>query len=80
MHTLRVNETTLTSGNAFIVDLFASRGEKESKHDKKTSLGLPEEASQRIWTCLLTLSLWKMHISIFSNILAKYVIAKYAYC
>ena len=57
MHTLRVNETTLTSGNAFIVDLFASRGEKESKHDKKTSLGLPEEASRRIWTCLLTLSL-----------------------
>ena len=53
MHTLRVSEITLTSGNAFIVHLFRSGGEKESKHDKEPSFG----ASHRVLTCLLTLSL-----------------------
>ena len=30
VHALKVNETKLTSGNAFIVDLFPLEGEKES--------------------------------------------------
>ena len=50
MCALRVNETKLTSGNAFIVDLFPLGGEKESKYDERT---------HGVLTCLLTLSLRK---------------------
>ena len=35
VHALRVNKAKLTSGKAFIVDLFPLRGEKDSKYDKK---------------------------------------------
>ena len=36
MQSLRVNETKLTLSNAFILDLFALGGEKESKYNEKT--------------------------------------------
>ena len=36
MHNLRVNETKLTSETAFVIDLFALEGEKESKCYKRT--------------------------------------------
>ena len=36
MHVLRVSETKLTPGNAFVVDLFPLGGEKESKYDERT--------------------------------------------
>ena len=36
MRTLRVNETKLTFINAFISDLFALEGEKESKYNERT--------------------------------------------
>ena len=36
MRSLRVNETKLTLRNAFILDLFALRGEKESKYNEWT--------------------------------------------
>ena len=40
MRALRVNETKLTSGNAFIVDLFALGGEKKkSKYDQRIVFG-----------------------------------------
>ena len=35
MRALRVNETKLTSGNAFIVDLFALGGEKKNQNMTK---------------------------------------------
>ena len=34
-----VNETKLTMGNAFILDLFALGGEKESKYNERTVFG-----------------------------------------
>ena len=44
MWSLWVNETKLTLGNAFILDLFALGGEKESKYNKRTPfLGLRAE-------------------------------------
>ena len=55
MHVLRVSETKLTPGNAFVVDLFPLGGEKESKYDERTLFcGSPQ--------CLnlcLNLSPWK---------------------
>ena len=36
MRSLRVNETKLTLRSAFILDLFAIGGEKESKYNKRT--------------------------------------------
>ena len=33
---LMVNETKLISRNAFVLDLFALGGEKESKHNERT--------------------------------------------
>ena len=36
VHARRVNETKVTLRNAFIVNLFASRSDKESKNDKRT--------------------------------------------
>ena len=36
MPSLRVNETKLTLRNAFILDLFALGGEKESKYNERT--------------------------------------------
>ena len=36
MRALRVNETKLTSRNAFIVNIFALESEKEPKNDEKT--------------------------------------------
>ena len=35
---LMVNETKLISRNAFVLDLFALGGEKESKHNERTPL------------------------------------------
>ena len=36
MRSLRVNETKFTLRNAFILDLFVLRGEKESKYNERT--------------------------------------------
>ena len=36
MRNLKVNETKLTLGNVFILDLFALGGEKESKYNERT--------------------------------------------
>ena len=36
VRSLRVNETKLTLRNAFILDLFALGGEKESKYNERT--------------------------------------------
>ena len=36
MQSLKVNETKLTLGNVFILDLFALGGEKESKYNEGT--------------------------------------------
>lgn len=41
MRALRVSETKVTSGNALIVYIFALRGNKKSKFDKKTSFRAP---------------------------------------
>ena len=44
MPSQRVNETKLTLRSAFILDLFALGGEKESKYNEKTPFwGLPAE-------------------------------------
>ena len=40
MHALRVNETKLTSANAFIVDVFALGGDRKSQWAEKTILAL----------------------------------------
>ena len=63
MPSLRVNETKLTLRNAFILDLFALGGEKESKYNEKTPLGAPCRNS----TCQLTLSLRKTHTHVFPH-------------
>lgn len=57
----RINETKLTSENAFVAKFYASGGERESKYDEKA---LSSEVPRGVMTCLLTLSLRKMHISI----------------
>ena len=55
MCTLRINKTKPTSGNAFIVDIFAFGDEKNKNMMKQLSFG----AHHRVLTCLLTLSLQK---------------------
>ena len=50
---LRINETKLTSGSAFIFNLFTLESEKESKKDEEPSFGAPHG----VLTCLLTFSL-----------------------
>ena len=58
---LRVNETKLTSQNAFIADLFALGDEKESKYKKGPSFGAP----CRVLICLLTFSFGNTQICVF---------------
>ena len=41
MQSLRVTETKLTLRNAFILDLFALGGEKESKYNERTPYERP---------------------------------------
>ena len=43
MPRLWVNETKITLRNAFILDFFALGGEKESKYNEDSFLGLPAE-------------------------------------
>ena len=58
-----VNETKLTSSNAFILDLRALLGDKKSKYDEQTLFG----SSFRNFTGLLTLSLQKALIRVFPD-------------
>ena len=62
MPALRVNETKLTPGNAFVVDLFPLGGEKKLKYDEETLFVAP----WRVLTCVLTLHLEKTQC-IFDN-------------
>ena len=62
----RIDETKLTSENAFVANFFASGDERESKYDEKA---LFSEVPRGVMTCLLTLSLRKMHISIAETLL-----------
>ena len=50
MPTVRVNEAKATFRNAFIVEVFALEGEKESKNRK----GFFFKTARRFLTCLLT--------------------------
>ena len=67
MPSLRVNETKLTLRNAFVLDLFALGGEKESKYNERTPfLGLRAE----------TLSLRKSSISYNDDTWQSYALPK----
>ena len=63
MRVLRVNETKVTSGNAFIVHLFTLGGNEESKYDKKASFRAP----LGVLTRFLKPSLQKSHVTVFLN-------------
>ena len=71
MPSLRVNETKLTLRSAFILDLFALGGEKESKYNERTPfLGLRAE----------TPSLRKTHIRVFPDYFSfKHFLASSSY-
>ena len=58
MCALTVNETKLTSGSAFLVDLSPLGNEKESKYNKEPSFCIP----RRVLNCIYTLSLKEKHI------------------
>ena len=59
MPSLRVNETKLTLRNAFILDLFALGGEKESKYNERTpfrgSVQKPLAFERRIYASFRTI-------------------------
>ena len=68
----RANETKVTSGNAFVVNLFALEGERKSKYDKITLFS----GSLRRLDCLLRLSLGKMHKSVAKIVLVLAIFTK----
>ena len=71
MRSLRVNETKLTLRNAFILDLFALGGEKESKYNERTpfwgSVQKPLAFERRIYASfrtILVLSIFLLFVDI----------------
>ena len=80
MPSLRVNETKLTLRNAFILDLFALGGEKESKYNERTpfwgSVQKPLAFERRIYASFRTILVlgifWRLPL-LFLDIKIKFI-------